>query len=86
MTGIELILLVQCLYRGDLPANVACVPMAEHFLLPTKAGTVPAALPSVGAGEQQCHPPVSSAAIGIVNVHSLFLWAKRHVGCSSERG
>lgn len=24
----------------------------------------------MGAGEQQCHPSVSSAAVGIVNVHS----------------
>lgn len=58
---------------------------AECFLLPAKTGMVPAALPSVGEGEQQCHPSVSSAAIGIVNVHSLFLWAKSHVGCS-QRG
>lgn len=67
------------LSRGS-PCKRSRVPMAERFLLPTNTGTVPAALPSVGAGEQQCHPPVSSAAIGIVNVHSLFVWAKRHVG------
>lgn len=40
---------------------------AEPFLLPTKP---------VGAGEQQGHPSVSSAAAGIVNVHSFFYGPK----------
>lgn len=47
---LQLILLVQCLYRGDLPANVPCVPRAEA----AESRTFPA--PHKGRDSACCFP------------------------------
>lgn len=46
---------------------------------------MPAPVPAVGAGEQQCHPSVSSAAAGIVNVHP-FSYGPKDTLAAAPRG